>query len=136
MTNEKLALDYITRAHGRRVGIQANFNAGLFADVVRQSQESVELALKALVRWSGHEVPHSHEISKKLESICNDLPDDLRTFVPRFAAISKKMRRDRELSFYGSEDITPSEFYDRASAETAMAELEEVLTALPPVRFV
>ena len=48
----------------------------------------------------------------------------------RLCEISKQMRRDRELSFYGSGDITPSEFYTRKDAEEAMARLKEVLALL------
>ena len=34
---------------------------------------------------------------------------------------SKSLRRDRELAFYGSEDLTPSEFYNLSDAEAAIA---------------
>lgn len=30
--------------------------------------------------------------------------------------MSKELRRDRELAFYGAEDLTPSTFYERADA--------------------
>ena len=33
--------------------------------------------------------------------------------------ISKNLRRDRELSFYGSEDLTPLEFYSKGDAKKA-----------------
>ncbi len=45
------------------------------------------------------------------------------------------MRLDREISFYGSEDITPSDFYDEKAALTAVAELDEVLNLLPTEMF-
>lgn len=35
------------------------------------------------------------------------------------ADISKALRKDREIAFYGSEDLIPSEFYTRADAEQA-----------------
>ncbi len=41
------------------------------------------------------------------------------------------MRRDREIAFYESEDITPSEFYAESDAKTAIEMLDEVLAALP-----
>jgi hypothetical protein len=46
---------------------------------------------------------------------------------------SRKLRRDRELAFYGSEDVTPSTFYTRGDAEEARAMAEEVFSALDPL---
>lgn len=48
--------------------------------------------------------------------------------IPRWSAISRHLRKDRELAFYGSEDVTPSSFYQRADAEEAKAMAEEILT--------
>jgi hypothetical protein len=39
--------------------------------------------------------------------------------VTRLADISRGLRRDRELAFYGAEDLTPSDFYRQADAVTA-----------------
>ena len=36
--------------------------------------------------------------------------------------ISRSLRRDRELAFYGSEDLTPSEFYKEEDAATALSQ--------------
>lgn len=135
MTNSSLAKDYIFRAHGRRKAVQTLFDGGLYADVVRECQESLELALKALVREAGHVVPRSHDVSDSLSMIAGDVSPAISALIPRFSQISKKMRRDRELAFYGSEDITPSQFYDKAAAVAALAELDEVLAALPISMF-
>ena len=55
--------------------------------------------------------------------------------VPRWCEISKHLRKDRELAFYGSEDVTPSSFYVRGDADAAKAMAEEVLaTAAPWIR--
>ena len=37
----------------------------------------------------------------------------------KITKFSKSMRRDRELSFYGTEDLTPSEFYQKEDADEA-----------------
>jgi len=39
----------------------------------------------------------------------------------QLAAISRSPRRDRELAFYGAEDLTPGGFYRREDAESAVA---------------
>ncbi|MGH9341962.1 MAG: hypothetical protein ACRD1R_20830 [Acidobacteriota bacterium] len=38
--------------------------------------------------------------------------------------------RDRELAFYGSEDLTPSEFYDQADAQKALEGAKWVVEAV------
>ena len=131
MTNNNLAEDYRKRARGRRKILDSYVADGLFADAVREAQEACELALKSLLREAGHEVPMTHDVSSKLASISGDLPPLAQSRLARLCEISKSLRRDRELSFYGSEDITPSEFYDKSDALRAIAELDEVLAVLP-----
>ncbi len=70
-----------------------------WADVVREAQELVEITLKALLRSCGVEVP------------------GIRDRLSELTDISRSLRRDRELAFCGSEDLTPSDFYARRDAE-------------------
>lgn len=130
MTNPHLAEDYKKRAKGRWVAIEALYKAAMYADVVRECQESSELALKGIIRAAGHAVPFTHDVSAVLTEIEKDLPSKIKKKVARLCEISKNLRRDRELSFYGSEDITPSEFYTIGDAKQAMAMLKEVLALL------
>lgn len=134
MNNPNLGNDYIHRAHGRLKAIETLFTEKLYADVVRECQESCELALKGLIRNSGHTVPYTHEVSPKLLEIQKDLSEDIVKNLPKLIRISKSLRRDRELSFYGSEDITPSEFYEEQHALDAMSQLKEVLQLIPTVK--
>lgn len=46
--------------------------------------------------------------------------------------VSKLLRKDRELAFYGSEDVTPSSFYERGDAEEAIAMARETLATVEP----
>jgi HEPN domain-containing protein len=131
MNNPNLGNDYIHRAHGRLKAIETLFVEKLFADVVRECQEACELALKGLIRNAGHSVPYTHEVSQKLMEIRLDLPEAVATQLPLLAEISKNLRRDRELSFYGSEDITPSDFYEESHAVQAMDQLKFVLSLIP-----
>ena len=50
--------------------------------------------------------------------------------MPRVVAFSRQLRKDRELAFYGSEDVTPSTFYTRGDAELARAMAAEVLAGV------
>jgi len=42
------------------------------------------------------------------------------TGIDALIAASRELRRDRELAFYGTEDLTPSEFYSKKDAERAL----------------
>jgi len=132
MTNPGLARDYRVRARGRRKAIEVLLREKLFADVVRECQEACELGLKSIIREAGHAVPMTHDVSQKLKEIERDLPESIRKALPRLMEISRQLRRDRELAFYGSEDVTPSEFFQPADAARAIAQLDEVLALLPP----
>ncbi len=119
MNNPALIQDYLSRAQNRLAALDLFFERRGYADVVRLSQESVELALKALVRSAGIEPPRTHDVGKILMDQPGRFPKGILAELPRLAEISHDMRRDLELSFYGSEDLTPLEFYGRKHAETA-----------------
>jgi hypothetical protein len=119
MKNRTLATDYLQRATHRLAAIELLFQRQSWADVVRESQEAVELALKSLLRSAGIEVPRIHDVSQILVEEQARLPARVRPHVERLAAVSRSLRRDRELAFYGSEDLTPSDFYQRQDAEQA-----------------
>lgn len=119
MRNRSLAADYIRRAAARLGAIDVLYDAESWADVVRESQEVVELALKGLLRATGVDPPRVHDVSEVLEAERSRLPPALAGDVDHLAAASRSLRRDRELAFYGAEDLTPSEFYRQSDAEEA-----------------
>ena len=123
---------YGSWAEARLRAIDVLFEQSSWADVVRESQEVVELALKGLLRTFGIAVPFVHDVSDVLTANLSRLPPNARPSVPRWCEISKQLRRDRELSFYGSEDVTPSEFYGRADAETALSMARELVAGVAP----
>jgi hypothetical protein len=118
--NITLAEDYITRAGHRLEAVALLMERKSFPDVVRESQEAVELCLKALLRHANIEVPRLHDVSEILISQKNKLPKETQPHVDRLARISKELRRDRELSFYGAEDITPMNFYQEDDGKKAL----------------
>jgi hypothetical protein len=124
--NSALVADYMTRAGNRLAAVRLLAERESWADVVRESQEVVELCLKALLRSARVEVPHIHDVSKILHAEIAALPEVVREQVERLAEISHTMRRDRELAFYGSEDLTPSEFYEEKDGRRALEQAEWV----------
>ena len=119
MRNRELAHDYIRRASARLKALDVLFDAESWADVVRESQEVVELALEGLLRAVGIEPPRIHDVSDVLRAERAKLPATLAHEVDRLATVSRTLRRDRELAFYGAEDLTPSGFYSKEDATAA-----------------
>ena len=119
MQNRDLSADHLRRATARLKAVDALYEAQSWADVVRESQELVELALKGLLRGHGVEPPRIHDVADVLLAEQAHLPKALRADVPRLAEISRTLRRDRELAFYGAEDLTPSDFYTERDAVAA-----------------
>lgn len=126
MRNRALVDDYVKRAGHRLAAVRVLAERSSWADVVRESQEVVELCLKALLRSARIEVPRIHDVSHILRAEAARLPDAVRAEVERLADISHSMRRDRELAFYGSEDLTPSEFYEEKDGRSALEQAEYV----------
>lgn len=134
MKNPRIVSDYLTRAEHRMAAVELLLSRGSYADVVRESQELVELALKALLRIGKIEIPRIHDVGEILLENRSRFPKEVQPDLERFAKISRQLRRDRELAFYGSEDLTPSEFYKKSDAERAVKTAQFVLEKLLPLR--
>jgi hypothetical protein len=132
MRNIDLAADYVGRAQIRLKALDVLFEHSSWADVVRESQKIVELALKGLLRAHGVEPPRIHDVSEVLRAERRRLPEDLQDELDDLASISRDLRRDRELAFYGAEDLTPSGFYNRTDAERARDGARRTVAAVSP----
>lgn len=127
MKNRSLAQDYVRRCKARIGAVEYLYKHESWPDVVRESQEVVELSLKALLRHFNIEVPRVHDVSVVLEAEKNKFSAAVKKTLPELIRISKTLRRDRELAFYGSEDLTPSEFYNQKDALAAKESAEFVV---------
>lgn len=132
MRNRDLAADHVRRAAARLRTLDVLFEAESWADVVRESQEAVELALKGLLREHGVDPPRIHDMADVLIAERERLPAALRGEVERLAEASRSLRRDRELAFYGAEDLTPSDFYKRKDATEARDAARMVVRLVRP----
>lgn len=68
MRNRSLAADYVRRAMARLRAVDVLHEDGSWADVVRELQEIIELALKGLLRAVGVNPPCVHDVAEVLES--------------------------------------------------------------------
>jgi hypothetical protein len=63
-----------------------------------------------------------HDVSAQLTEVRSRIAEQHQAGLDLLIATSRELRRDRELAFYGTEDLTPSEFYSRADAERAFTQ--------------
>lgn len=127
MRNRDLAKDYIDRSVIRLKALDLLLNEKGYADVVRESQEVVELCLKGLLRANDIAIPRIHDVSTIIEENRPTLSTLSDQEIESICKISRSLRRDRELSFCGTEDLTPSEFYRKEDAVTAKNQANEVV---------
>lgn len=132
MRNRDLAADHLRRAVARLRALDVLFESQSWADVVRESQEIVELSLKGLLRAFGVEPPRIHDVADVLLAERARLPRELAPVLEQLAAVSRALRRDCELAFYGAEDLTPSTFYREPDAMLARDSAREVVAAVRP----
>ena len=127
MTNIRLGESYVERAVARLPFLRQMQAAGLHADVVQESQEVVELALKGVLRIIGVDPPKEHDVSKQLAAQRDRLPRTVAANLREIRRFSKRLRRERELAFYGDEDFVPSDEYDADDSDEAIVAAEAIV---------
>ncbi len=106
---------------------------GGYSDVVREAQECVELLLKGVLRFLGIEAPKIHDVSRILKDKRDLLPEILQTNLDEISRISRELRKDRELAFYGTEDWIPTEEYSREDSLEAIRKAERIFELVSEV---
>lgn len=105
---------------------------------VRRSQEAVELALKGVLRGAGIEIPRVHDVGVFLLEHRGRLPEALTKHLDRIVSISRRLAREREISFYGDDDVgaPPDQLYTAADGTQALEDAQFVVAlsdaSLPP----
>jgi HEPN domain-containing protein len=117
---DELSAAYLKKARVRLQALSFYKDNEAYSDVVREAQELVELLLKAILRAVGIEVPKVHDVGRTLEKHHCLLPSVLDKNLDEIKRISKRLRKERELSFYGAEDFIPTEEYDLEDAVMAI----------------
>ncbi|MBM4340280.1 MAG: HEPN domain-containing protein [Deltaproteobacteria bacterium] len=128
MTNDDLAQSYFRKSQDRLDILDLLIGKGAYSDVVREAQEIVELSLKGMLRYAGIEPPKYHDVSPILLEHQKKFNKLSSTEIKRIAAISKKLRKERELAFYGDIDFIPTEEYTKKDAFEAMKSAQYVVS--------
>lgn len=123
-----MAEAYVREALRRLETARRALSEGAHAYCIRQSQEAVELSLKAALRLVGVEPPKWHDVGPVLIEFESRFPDWFRREIPQLAATSRWLRREREPSMYGDEELglPPDRLYTEPYARRALEEAEHV----------
>lgn len=127
MTNVSLAQSYLMKARKRLKVLELLHAEEDYSDVVREAQELVELALKGMLRAVGVEPPKQHDVGGLLLEQAELFAPDLRPRLAEIAAISRSLRKERELAFYGDIDFIPTDQYAETDAAQAIRQARLVL---------
>ncbi len=127
MTNITLAQSYMIKALNRLDILDLLLKKKSYSDVIRESQEIVELSLKAMLREIGIDPPKWHDVGMILLENSEKFPEEIRSELKELADISKYLRTERELSFYGDIDFIPTEEYDEEDAIRAINDTRKVV---------
>jgi len=111
MTSKDLAQSYFRKSIDRLDILDLLLKKGAHSDVVREAQEIVGLCLKGMLRYVGIESPKYHDVSPLIIEHQERFKDISSEEIMGLAKISKELRKERELAFYGDIDFIPSEEY-------------------------
>jgi len=127
VTNLDLAASYLRKAVARVAVLDLLMDREDYSDVVREAQEAVELATKAMLRNAGIDPPKWHDVSGIMLQHPERFPAFVQKELGKIAEISKSLRRERELSFYGDIDFIPTEEYTRVQGQKAVLQTRWVV---------
>jgi HEPN domain-containing protein len=121
---------YVEEAAGRVELVRLAADRGLWATVVREAQEAVELFLKGALRLVAIEPARTHDVGELLRQVGSRFPQWFRAEVDHLAAISTELAGDRGPAYSGDErqGIGPQELFDESDARRALEQLEYVAT--------
>ena len=120
MTSKDLAQSYFRKSVDRLDILDLLLKKGAYSDVVRGAQEIVELCLKGMLRYVGIEPPKYHDVGPLIIEHQTRFKGISSLEILRIAEISKELRKERELAFYGDIDFIPTEEYTLKDAKEAI----------------
>ncbi len=128
LRTDVMARDYLKRAESRLIDARSALGRGDYPEVVRYSQECVELSLKACLRAVGVEYPKVHDVGDVVRACSDRFPEWMRAHLDEVADISRDLAEKRGPSVYGLEAAgkPASELFDLRDAEDALSKAEFV----------
>ena len=129
MNFKKIAKDYLRKAEARRKAVAVLMDEKSYDDVVRESQEVVELILKGTLRHIGIDPPKRHDVGDLLPKFKDRLPANWHSRLAEIETISKTHFEERGHAFYGDESslMPASELFGKEDAQRALAWTDQLL---------
>ena len=129
MRNTEMASDYIYRARRCLREAELALSEGDYAGAVRRSQEALELALKAVLRYLAVEYPREHDVGMVLKQVSDRLPSYVGEKLQEIVEISAELARVRGPALYGyeREGIPAREAFSRDYAENVYYRVKEIV---------
>lgn len=118
-SSSSLAKDYYVRAVKRLRVLDVLTEEQSYCDVVREAQGVVELLLKGVLRLYGIDPPKWHDVGPIIEQHGSSFSAEIVAAIPEIVVLSRKLRKEREISFYGDVDLIPSDSYTKEDADYA-----------------
>jgi HEPN domain-containing protein len=119
MSPKNLPLAYLKKSKSRLRALKVLMEDQNYSDVVRESQEIVELCSKGILRVALIDPPHLHDVANELMGVVDTLGKTFLPAIESLATANHWLRREREMAFYGADDFDPTEGYSIKDAERA-----------------
>lgn len=129
MNNVEMARDYASRALWCLFEAETALEKGNYPICVRRSQEALELATKAVLRYVGVEYPREHDVGEALQAVEEKLPKALRENLEEHRRLLTELASMRGPAFYGYErDLIPADrIFDRDRASEILKKVRELV---------
>ncbi len=127
LTGSDLSRAYLAKARLRMEVLELLASRQGWSDLVREAQELVELACKALLRQVGIDPPRLHDVGPVVLAELDRFSPELHARLAVLARESQWLRSQRELAFYGDVEWIPTERYGPAEGERALAAARDAL---------
>ena len=112
---------YLKKCTSRLRALKVLMEDENYSDVVRESQEVVELSSKGILRLALIDPPHRHDVAEELRQALGALGSSFKKAIDELITANHWLRREREMAFYGADDFDPTEGYSIKDAERALA---------------
>lgn len=121
MSPKNLPAAYLKKSKTRLKALKIFMDDQSYSDVVRESQEVVELCSKGILRLALIDPPHRHDVAEELSQSINHLGSKFSKAIEELITGNHWLRREREMSFYGADDFDPTEGYAKADGDRALS---------------
>jgi HEPN domain-containing protein len=104
-------------------------DAGAYADVVRESQDVVELVLKGALRFVGVDPPKRHDVHHTLIRFIARFPAAWAATLAQAGETLSSLAQQRGPAFYGDEEgaVPASELFGEDDAHRAVAVVDRLI---------